>query len=251
MPPIRLAGLLFSCSLTGLGGCDGAGETATPSVAPAIAPPAAGAPASAATDAAAFQAAWGSAPPVLWRAPDAKADEEPVTYSRGELVPLGSDRYALISEGQGGDGHVSAGALAVHYLTRSGTGFSRTGAWPNLVVGGTFGSPPQWSVRTDLTPAPAVVTEAGGTWQGYSCSWSDVVELTPERPVLRADGIPVAYSSDGARGDAGEEMEGELTPDMKGRSFSVRYSGDRSVAVRYALQGERYEAMTRPELLTC
>ncbi len=222
-----------------------------PAVGPALAPPAATTATPAVDEAAAFQAAWGAAPPVVWRAPDAGADEETMTYSKGTLVPLGGDRFALVSDGQGGEGHVSAGALAIHYLARTPAGFTRVGAWPNLVEGGTFGSPPQWTIRADLTPALALVTEAGGTWQGYSCSWSDVIELTPEGPIVRSDGIPVGYSSGGAREAQGEEMEGVLTPDIKGQSFSVRYSGDRSATVRYALRGQRYAATTTPDLLTC
>ncbi|MGV3578157.1 hypothetical protein [Brevundimonas sp.] len=219
-------------------------------VGPATALPTATAPA-ANDEAAAFQAAWGSAAPVTYRAPDAKPDDEAMTYAKGTLVPLGGDRFALVSEGQGGDGHVSAGALAIHYLNRTPGGFTRIGAWPDIVSGGTFGSPPQWLIRTDLTPAPALVTEAGGTWQGYSCSWSDVVELTPQRPVVRADGIPVGYDDSGAKETGAEDMEGALTPDIKGQSFSVRYTGDRTDVVRYALSGDRYQATTRPDLLTC
>lgn len=236
-----------------LAACDQPAERAeapAAPVAPAAPPPTAAAP-SANDEAAAFQAAWGSAPPVTYRAPDAKPDDEAMTYSKGTLVPLGDDRFALVSEGQGGDGHVSAGALAIHYLNRTPGGFTRIGAWPGIVSGGTFGSPPQWTIRADLTPAPALVTEAGGTWQGYSCSWSDVVELTPQRPIVRADGIPVGYDDSGAKETGAEDMEGALTPNIKGQSFSVRYSGDRTDVVRYALSGDTYEATTRPDLLTC
>lgn len=226
---------------------------APPPVAPAetIAPTSAPAPLPDDAEAAAFRVAWGAAPPVVYRAPDAKADDAPMTYSKGTLTSLGGDRYALVSEGQGGEGHVSAGALAIHYLARGPAGFTRIGAWPDIVDGGTFGNPPQWLIRTDLTPAPALVTESGGTWQGYSCSWSDVVELTPERPILRTDGIPVGYDDSGAKEQGAQDMEGALTPDIKGQSFSVRYSGDRNMTVRYALRGQRYEATTSPDLLTC
>ena len=235
-----------------LGACQKPAEQAEAPAAPSAASPAAsGTAAAAPSEAVAFQAAWGSAAPVTYRAPDAGPDEEVMTYSSGRLVPLGGDRFALVSEGQGGDGHVSAGALAIHYLTRTPTGFTRTGAWPNIVDGGTFGAPPQWTVRTDLTPAPALVTTAGGTWQGYSCSSSDLIELTPDRPILRTTGIPVAYDDSGAREDGAEKMEGALAPDIKGQSFSVRYTGDRTATVRYALRGQRYEATTSPDLLTC
>ena len=233
-----------------LAACQRPDEQNEAPVAPAVAPAAATAM-PAADEAAAFQAAWGAAAPATYRAPDAKAEDEAMTYSKATLVPLGGDRFALVSEGQGGDGHISAGALAIHYLTRTPAGFTRTGAWPNIVDGGTFGAPPQWLVRTDLTPSPALVTEAGGTWQGYSCSWSDVIELTPERPILRTDGIPVAYDDSGAKEEGAEDMEGALMPDIKGQSFSVRYTGDRTETVRYALRGQRYEATTSPDLLTC
>ena len=243
---------LALCTLALLAACGQPAEQTEAPVTPAVAPPAATDVALAApSEAAAFQTAWGSAAPVTYRAPDAGGDDEAMTYSKGTLVPLGGDRFALVSEGQGGEGHVSAGALAIHYLTQSPAGFTRTGAWPNIVDGGTFGAPPEWTVRTDLTPAPALVTKAGGTWQGYSCSWSDVVELTPERPILRTDAIPVAYDDGGAKEEGAEEMEGALSPDIKGQSFSVRYTGDRTETVRYALRGQRYEATTSPDLLTC
>lgn len=243
---------LALCAVALLAACRQPAERVEAPVGPPAAPPAAaGVVAAAPSEAAAFLAAWGSAAPVTYRAPDAAADDEAMTYAKATLVPLGGDRFALVSEGQGGEGHVSAGALAVHYLTRTPTGFSRTGAWPDIVDGGTFGAPPQWTIRTDLTAAPAVVTTAGGTWQGYSCAWSDVVELTPDRPILRTDGIPVAYDDSGAKADGAEEMEGALSPDIRGQSFSVRYTGDRTGTVRYALRGQRYEATTSPDLLTC
>lgn len=245
MSRTRLAVTTAICAFAILGACQKPAEQAEGAAATSAAPPAASG------TAAAFQAAWGSASPVTYRAPDAAPEEEAMTYSGGRLVPLGGDLFALVSAGQGGDGHVSAGALAIHYLTRTPAGFTRTGAWPNIIDGGTFGAPPEWTVRTDLTPAPALVTMAGGTWQGYSCSSADLIELTPDRPILRTAGIPVAYDDSGAREDGAEAMEGALAPDIKGQSFSVRYTGDRTATVRYALRGQRYEATTSPDLLTC
>ena len=239
------------CAFALLAACERPAEQVEAPVAP-VAPSAASAVAAAGpSETDAFQAAWGSASPVTYRAPDAGPDDEPTTYSTGKLIPLGNDRFALVSEGQGGDSHASIGALAIHYLTRTPAGFIRTGAWPNIGGGGVFGAPPQWAVRTDLTPAPALVTTFGGTWQGYSCSSSQLVELTSDRPILRTNAIPIAYDDSGARGQGGEEMTGALAPDIKGQSFSVRYTGDRTASVRYALRGQRYEATTSPELLTC
>ena len=61
----------------------------------------------------------------------------------------------------------------------------------------------------------------------------------------------MAYDDSGATEEGGEVMEGVLSPDIKGQSFSVRYTGDRTATVRYALRGQRYEATTSPDLLTC
>lgn len=241
--------LALLTSLVVLAACQRPAEPAEPASSAPAAPAAVPAPEPDA--AAAFRAAWGAAAPATWRAPEAGPDAEARRFTQGRLIPLGGDRFALVSEGQGGDGHVSAGALAIHYLTRTAAGFTRAAGAPLIIEGGTFGAPPQWSLRTDLTPSPAVVTEAGGTWQGYSCSWSDVVELTPQGPVLRADAIPVGYSSGGADPDKPQEVEGALTADVKGRSFAVRYSGDRTATVRYALAGDRYAPTTTPDLPSC
>ena len=245
----RSAAASMICALALVSACQKPAEQAQTPV--AVPPIASGTATPAPSEADAFQTAWGSRAPVTYRAPDAGADDEAMTYAKGTLVPIGGDRFALVSEGQGGESHASGGSLAIHYLTRTATGFTRTGAWPNIVDGGTFGAPPEWAIRTDLTPAPALITTSAGTWQGYSCSSSDLIELTPERPVLRTEGIPVAYDDSGAKEHGAEAMEGALAPDIKGQSFGVRYTGDRNVTVRYALRGQRYEATTSPDLLTC
>lgn len=252
MSRVHLVAISAISAVALLAACQRPAEPAEGPAAPPVAPPTASqAVVAAPSETDAFQAAWGSASPVTYRAPDAGTDDEAMTYASGTLVPLGEDRFALVSEGQGGDSHVSIGALAVHYLIRTPTGFTRTGAWPNIIDGGTFGAPPQWTVRTDLTPAPALITTAGGTWQGYSCTSSALLELTPDRPILRTSGIPVGYDDSGAKGAGAQEMEGKLTPDIKGQSFTVRYTGDSTATVHYILRGQRYEATASPDLPTC
>ena len=252
MSRARLAATSVISAVALLAACQRSAEPVEGPAAPTVALPTASQAAVAVpSETDAFLAAWGSASPVTYRAPDADPDDEAMTYTAGTLVPLGGGRFALVSEGQGGDFHVSTGALAVHYLTLTQTGFTRTGAWPNIIDGGTFGAPPQWAVRTDLTPAPALITTAGGTWQGYSCSSSDLIELMPDRPILRTASIPVGYDDSGAKEDGAQEMEGALAPDVKGQSFNVRYTGDRAATVRYVLRGQRYEATASPDLPTC
>lgn len=204
------------------------------------------------TRAAAFRAAWGAAPPVVYR-PKGTEAAEVQTYNKAKLVPVAPALYALITEGQGGEGHVNAGSLAIHYLKPTANGFERVGAWPAFLITGTFGNPPQWSIRQDLTPSPTLVAEAGGTWQGYSCSWAHVIELTPERPVTRIDQVSTGYSDGGARLD-GEEVtgfEGQILAGEKGRTIRVRYSGDRKAVVTYAKVGAAYDPVDPPELPGC
>ena len=198
----------------------------------------------------AFRAAWGGPPPIE-RTETHEGQTDVRTYRSGKLVPLGNARFALITGGQGSEGHVHAGSLAVHYLTRTADGFERTGSWPGLLVSGTWGAPPDWSIRTDLTPSPTLVVEAGGTWQGYTCSWAHLVELTPTRPVIRVDQISTGYGSGGALGDAGESVEGRIIPGRKGETIRVQYTGDRTATVTYAKVGEVYDPVDLPELPGC
>lgn len=201
-------------------------------------------------EAQAFEAAWGSRTPPLMKA-TVETGDEGFTYREGSLIHLGDDRFALVSSGHGGEAHVNSGALAIHYLTRTADGFERTGAWPNFVIGGSFGNPPEWTMRSDLTPSPALVATGGGTWQGYSCAMTDLVELTPEKPVLRAERVSTRYDSTGALEDAGETVHGELAPGEKGQSFRVRYTGSKSAEVIYRRSGETYAATSRPDVPSC
>ena len=199
----------------------------------------------------AFRAAWG-APPPIERNETIDGQTEHRTYRSGKLVPLDGARFAFISRGQGGEGHVSAGSLSIHYLKRTVDGFERAGSWPAFLISGTWGSPPEWNIRTDLTPSPTLVAEGGGTWQGYTCSWAHVVELTAQRPIVRIDQIGMSYSDGGARVDgSSESLKGVLLPGQRGKTMRVRYTGDVDATVTYAKVGEVYDPVNLPELPSC
>ena len=200
----------------------------------------------------AFRAAWGAPPPVTYR-PSKQDEHEAQTYTKSTLVPVSTGLYALVSDGQGGEAHVSAGSLAIHYLKRTADGFERVGAWPAFLVSGTWGNTPRWTVREDLMPSPTLVAEAGGTWQGYSCTWAHVIELTPERPIMRIDLISTGFTDGGARidGEKVTSVRGTILADEKGRTIRVRYTGDRKVTVTYAKVGNTYDPVDPPELPGC
>ena len=198
----------------------------------------------------AFRAAWGRAPPVpLTETHDGQTTIR--TYRSGKLVPLGGARYALVSSGEGGGAHSEAGSITIHYLTKGDESFELVGSWPSLVIGGTFGHPPEWSVRTDLMQGPTLELISGGTWQGYTCGWTSLVELTPKRPIIRADGIITSYSSIGALGDSGKEMEGIIRPGIKSETFVVNYKGSFNSKVTYANVGTVYDPLEPPDLPNC
>ena len=196
----------------------------------------------------AFRTAWGGPPPIEIPAKD--EDGEGQTIQNSKLVDLGQGRWALISEGQGGEGHVSSGSLSIHYLRRTADGFERIGAWPEIGVGGTWGAPPQWEVRTDLTPSPAITAQAGGTWQGYTCTWGQLIELTPERPIVRAGQLKMNFDSSGALGDSGQSYEGRLVPGRVGQTFKLDYENSDN-DVTYALAGQTYDPVNAPDLPWC
>jgi len=200
----------------------------------------------------AFRAAWGGPPPQI-KASDKAGNDSRYTYKGGKLTPLGGDAYAFISSGQGEEYHAASGALSIHYLKKTPQGFERTGAWPNFLTGGSWGAAPDWKIRNDLMPGPALITTAGGTWQGYSCGWTDVVELTPQRPILRAETLRTSYE-DASKDEPGPSYDSVLEPGEKGRTFRLRYDkpGDKKgPVVTYARVGEVYDPVSPPDMPWC
>lgn len=199
----------------------------------------------------AFQAAWDRSPPAVSPTPEESGGGH-FTYDQGQLFPLGSDRYAFVSEGAGEEGHVSPGAIAVHYLTRTANGFRRADVDPLIYSGGTFGNPPDVALRTDLGANPILQAESGGTWQGYTCSGADLIELTSAGPVQRTDYVRLHYSSGGARGDEGEEMDGRIVRGASDGEFQVQYSGatDATVTWRRGADGG-FKPVNEPDLPWC
>ena len=201
----------------------------------------------------AFEAAWEAGPPVT--ASDARLNDEddnrwpePVAgrfeFREGQVVRLSTDLYALISSGHAvGGGTNARGALAFHYLSRTEDGFRRLDVSPIFIAGGTGGEPPAFTVREGLMPAPAVIlTTPGG------CAKSQIVELTPSHPVLRASDIPTARTTAGSEG----AWEAEFQPGRVGRDFEVQYSGASEATATWILTDMgTYRPATPPRLPGC
>jgi hypothetical protein len=186
---------------------------------------------------AAFAAAFGGPAPAV-KIVTRDDQETTLRYRPAKLVPVGAVT-ALISEARSDGCHGCYGELAIHYLTRDGAGFKRVGAWPEISDGGSFGEPPNWSIRTDLFSGPALVADAGGTWQGCTVAYADVIELTPDRPIVRAKRVLITYSDANADGN---DVDGTLRPIEKDHAFAVDYAGAHKRTVGYVKAGEVYQA---------
>jgi hypothetical protein len=192
----------------------------------------------------AFRAAFGKPQSsVLTIRPDeASGDDftEQVEFSPGQLI-WADFGPILVSEGEVQDAaHVSTGKLAVAYMNPSGEGFSTGRKWVPAVSTGSFGKVGEWHVSNQIGEHPVLAAEGGGTWQGYSCSWTTLVALTPDGPTQLAR-IPMSYSDAGAvRGPKAVAIKGKLANIMKNQSFDVRYSGSRSFVDHYVRKGSGY-----------
>jgi hypothetical protein len=192
---------------------------------------------------AAFRAAFGGPPPVRRLVARGEWGDADLAYRPARLIPLTGGVLALVSDAETEPCRACFGALAVHYLRRDAGGFRVLGAWPALLNGSSFGAPPRWTRRDDLFAGPALEAVAGGAVQGCAVERVALVELTPERPLVRAEGVLTAY--DGPEG----VLRGAIRPGVRGRDFLAGYPG---LSVRYALSGARYVPVGRePRLPSC
>lgn len=197
----------------------------------------------------AFDAAWGAQRPAKATI-SGKTDSGEFTFTTAKLEPVGGDRYALISSGQGQyDSHASSGALAIHYLDWTPSGFRRAVSPPLLVEDGQYGSPSEWSIRNDLLPSSALVTDSVGTAMGYVCESVIIVEFTPERPIRRVDRVRLGFSNGGAVEDPKDrqDMEAALRRGPSEYEFTVQYSGASNARVVWRLAADgSYRPVNEP-----
>jgi hypothetical protein len=202
----------------------------------------------------AFLAAFGTHGDALLKV-DAEQTEkytEDVHYTPGRLIWPGFGPV-LLSEGKVEDGpHVSAGRIAIHYLKPVGDGFEVVHSYPNGVHTGSSGQVADWSVSPRFSDWPMVLTEGGGMWQGYGCSWLTLTELRPGGPMEMAT-VPLSYDDSGAKGDEGATtIEGKILNVVRNQSFDIVYSGSRAFGEHYVRSGDRYSvAGGKSSMETC
>jgi CBS domain-containing protein len=185
----------------------------------------------------AFAAAFGGSDEVIRRV---GAMREPTRFRAGLLVsaPFGP---VLLSEGEVlAPRAASTGKLAAVYLARAGHGFRPQAQYLPAIESGSMGRLAEWSVRTDLGRYPVVEVKGAGSWRGSTCSWTTLLELTPDGPAELVT-IPTAFDNSEALLDGSPtRVEGRIRGVATGRSIVVAYSGSAAFTERFVRQGSRY-----------
>lgn len=172
-------------------------------------------------------------------------------FERSVLIdaPFGP---VLVSEGYVEFGaHGTPGIIAAHYLRPLGSGFAVLRAFPTAVQNGSHGGMSDWSISRLFTDRPAIYTEGGGTWQGYTCSVATLTELRPEGPVEVAV-VPIYQDDSGARqGRRAWTLEGRIVHIRRRRSFDVVFTGSARFTEHYSWRGGRFVRTTGESRATC
>ena len=164
----------------------------------------------------------------------------PVTFDDSKLIDTGFGPV-LVSHGHVRDAaHVDAGTIAVHYLDADGAGFRVRKSFEKAAESGSFGDLAEWSVSDKFADQPVIYVEGGGTWQGYTCSYTSLVELLPEGPKEIA-AFQSVYDDSGAVEDKPQSIRGKIATIRKGAEFTVKFEGTRSFAERYLWRGGKYQ----------
>jgi len=190
--------------------------------------------------AAAFHAAFGKGDAVILKKQGPL--KEDVKYTPGNLVdaPFGP---VLLSPGEvQNPSHVNSGKLAIVYLKHSDKGFEVVKKFIPATQTGSFGKIVDWSVSKSFGDNPVVSVNGAGNWQGYQCSTTTLVELTPEGPRQLVT-VPLTYDDTGAAaGKKPTQISGSIDNIQPGRSFEVAYLGfgSKDFTEKYILKDGTY-----------
>ncbi|MBL0915317.1 MAG: hypothetical protein IBJ13_07315, partial [Sphingopyxis sp.] len=114
--------------------------------------------------------------------------------------------------------------------------------------GGTAGQ--GWASPGVLGPNPYRVTGGGGVWEGCLISSAVVTELTPEGPVDRGS-FTDAMSSGAGIGQTEQQYDGQIVAAVRGKSFTVGYTGTKAFKQQYVLKGGKYALVGEEKVPGC
>jgi hypothetical protein len=193
----------------------------------------------------AFAAAFGHAAPfAAMAALDGKKPAQ-FTYSPAGLVDVAPGTVALISKGKSSCDSC-AGALAIHYLKHSGGTFTLVKAWPAIGIAAPSGQV-TWTPRPDLEGGPAILVAHDEFGPDCRQSYSQLIALTPDKPVLRANLLTAVHYDPGPEPDHSPayQAKAKILPGEKGKSFALEYAGTWKLHVDYQRKGDVFVAKQR------
>jgi hypothetical protein len=193
----------------------------------------------------AFNAAFGHAAPFAAIAtPDGKKPAQ-FTYTPAGLVGVAPGTVALISKGKSSCDNC-AGALAIHYLKRSGGTFTLMKAWPAIGVAAPGGQA-TWAARPDLEGGPAILASHDEAGPDCNQTYAQLIALTPDKPVLRANLLTAVHYDPGPDPDHSPpyQAKAKIVDVEKGKSFALDYSGTWKLHVDYQRKGDVFAAKQR------
>lgn len=191
----------------------------------------------------AFAAAFGHpAPYAMMASGEAAKKPAKFTYTPGALVDVAPSLVALISKGKA-DCDACAGVLAIHYLKRSGGTLSLVKAWPAIGNAGVNGQS-SWTPRPDLEGGPAILASHDEFGPGCQQTYSQLIALTPDKPVVRANLLTAVHYDPGPEPDRSPafQAKAKILPGERGKSFALEYAGTWKLHVDYLRKGDVYAA---------
>jgi hypothetical protein len=189
--------------------------------------------------AAAFRAAFGRSGSAILKRQGQMS--ETVKYTPGALVeaPFGP---VLLAPGEVLNApHASSGKLAAFYMKRGAMGFTVAKRFVPATESGSFGTLEDWKISRAFGPFPVAEVSGGGTWQGYTCSVTTLLQLAPQAPRELAT-VALYYDDAGAvpPGKRATRITGRIVHVVAEKSFDVAYSGSRRFVEHYVRGGDFY-----------
>ena len=188
----------------------------------------------------AFKEAYGQPAPVE----TADQNGEKTVYNPAALIDITPEIVALIAKGEIPDGcHACAGSDSIFYMRHTGKSFELLGKWPSIAGQAEFGHAADWSQRNDLTKYPALMFTRGGGGQGCYSKGFDLVELTPSRPILRAENVITESEYVPGEGEKtpARKINGIVSMNGPDHSLEVVYTGTDHFAEEFFLDGDKWE----------
>lgn len=188
----------------------------------------------------AFKEAYGQPAPV-----ETTDDTDQKTiYNPAALVDITPEIVALIVKGEIPDGcHACSGSDSIFYLRHTGKSFELLGRWPNIGGQAEYGHAADWTQRNDLTKYPALFFTSSGGGMGCDITSSDIVELTPSRPILRAQNVitELEYTPGEGEKTPAQSLKGVLSTTGPNHTLQVIYTGTEKFTLEFFLDGDKWE----------